>query len=91
MILLAILVWKIQEVAADPQKDIHYSFLWGLFKSKDFPKEETIVFEFEQPKMDTSFSMPLDTSKYEEKSLLGGAIKWTVRKKNSNQKNKNDD
>jgi hypothetical protein len=62
----------------------YYSFAWGLFKSKDYPKNKTAVFEFEKPKFSTSLSdAPLDTTKYEQKSLLWGAVKWTEKKKNT--------
>ena len=62
----------------------YYSFAWGLFKSKDYPKNKTAVVEVEKPKISTSFSdTPLDNTQYEQKSVLWGAIQWTEKKKSS--------
>jgi hypothetical protein len=62
---------------------LYYSFAWGLFKSKDYPKNKTAVVKVEKPKISTSFAdTPLDTTKYEQKSILWGAIQWTEKKKN---------
>jgi hypothetical protein len=57
---------------------LYYSFAWGLFKSKDYPKNKTAVVKVEKPKISTT---PLDTTKYEQKSILWGAIQWTEKKK----------
>lgn len=63
-----------------PKKDkVNYSFAWGLFKSKAYSKDKTVVFQFEKPKSSTSYA--LDTTKYEQKSILWGAIQWTEKKK----------
>ena len=64
-----------------PQKNkVEHSFLWGLFKSEKYPKNQTAVFDLE-----TSFSkatpVSIDTLKYEEKRALWGAIKWTQKRK----------
>ena len=75
-----------QSTAQNPPKNekTEYSFLWGLFKSNDYPKNETAVFEFKKPKFTNSLSdTPLDTTKYEQKSMLWGAIQWTEKKKNT--------
>ena len=62
----------------------YYSFAWGLFKSKDYPKNKTAVVEVENPKISTSFTVtPLDSTQYEQKSILWGAIQWTEKKKSS--------
>ncbi|MFN9501588.1 MAG: hypothetical protein ACK57K_09735 [Chryseotalea sp.] len=62
-----------------------YSFLWGIFKSKDYPKNKSIILEAEKPEFSTSalaFS-DFDSTRYEQKSILWGAIQWTEKKKNN--------
>lgn len=60
-----------------------YSYLWGLFKSKDYPKGKSAAFEVEKPEFSTSLSeSAIDSTKYEQKSILWGAIQWTEKKKN---------
>ncbi len=79
------LVANSQSTAQNPPKNakIEYSYLWGLFKSENYPKDKIAVFEFENPKISTSLSKTqLDSIKYEQKSILWGAIKWTEKKKN---------
>lgn len=59
-----------------------YVFMWGLFKSKDYPKGKSVAFEIEKPEFSTSLSEPpVDSSKYEQKSMLWGAIQWTEKEK----------
>jgi erythromycin esterase-like protein len=63
-----------------PKYNIEHSFLWGLFKSENYAKEKTVVVEFENPKVASTAFPTIDTTKYEEKSVLWGAIKWTEKK-----------
>ena len=75
-----------QSTVQNPTKNekIEYSCLWGLFKSKDYPKNKTAVVEFQIPKISTSFfDTTLDSTQYEQKSVLWGAIQWTEKKKSS--------
>ena len=61
-----------------------YSFLWGIFKSKNYPKSKSIVVEAETKEFKKSLSeSAFDTTKYEQKSILWGAIQWTEKKKNN--------
>jgi GH43 family beta-xylosidase len=73
----------IQEVAT--KKNLtSYSFAWGLFKSKENPKNKSVVVKVEKPEFSTSFSeFSIDSTKYERKSILWGAIQWTEKKKSS--------
>ena len=73
----------IQEVAA--KKNLtSYSFAWGLFKSKENSKSKSVVFEVEKPEFSTSFSeSAIDSTKFEQKSILWGAIQWTEKKRNT--------
>ncbi|MFY7733746.1 MAG: hypothetical protein ACOVSR_09710 [Bacteroidia bacterium] len=61
--------------------ETYYSFAWGLFKSENYPKDKAPKLEIEKPKI--FFSSPIDTTKYEQKSALWGAIQWTEKKKNA--------
>jgi hypothetical protein len=65
-----------------PKKSkFYYSFAWGLFKSKDYPKNKTAVVKVEKPKkLTSSCAMPLDPTQYEKKSVLWGAIQWIEKK-----------
>jgi hypothetical protein len=60
---------------------IYYSFAWGLFKSKNYSKDK--VTKVEVKKSEFSFQSQADTAKYEQKSILWGAIQWTEKKKNA--------
>lgn len=63
---------------------IEYSYLWGIFKSKDYPKGKSVVFEVEKPEFSTSLSeSAIDSAKYEQKSILWGAVQWTEKKRNT--------
>lgn len=66
-----------------PKKEkMEYSYFWGLFKSKDYPKGKSVVFKVEKPEFSTSLSeSTTDTTKYEQKSILWGAIQWTEKKR----------
>jgi hypothetical protein len=67
-----------------------YSFLWGLFKSKDYPKGESVVFEIEKPEFSASFNeLAVDSTKYKMESILWGAIQWS-REKSTSEKAPND-
>jgi hypothetical protein len=68
-----------------PKKSkFYYSFAWGLFKSKDNPKNKTAVVKVEKQKILTSsYAMPLDSKQYEKKSILWGAIQWTEKNNTS--------
>ncbi len=72
-------------VQGPPEKEKkEYSFLWGIFKSKDYPRSKSIVFKVEKPEFSTSLSeSAVDSTKQERKSILWGAIQWTVNKKNN--------
>lgn len=83
------LVINAQNTVQNPSKKegVYYSFAWGLFKSKNYPKNKTAVVEVEKPKISTSSAdTPLDTTRYEQKSILWGAIQWTEKKKSSSVK-----
>lgn len=61
-----------------------YSYLWGLFKSKGFPKSKSVVILVEKPEFSTSLSKSaIVSTKYEQKSILWGAIQWTEKKKSN--------
>lgn len=66
------------------ESKVNYSLAWGLFKSKNYPKENTAKFEFEKPEF--RFDAQVDTTKYEQKSALWGAIQWTEKKKEVSKK-----
>jgi hypothetical protein len=60
---------------------MEYSFLWGIFKSKDYSKSKSIASEVEKPWFSNSLSeSALNSTKLERKSILWGAIQWTVKK-----------
>jgi hypothetical protein len=62
----------------------YYSFAWGLFKSKNYPKNKTAVVKVVKQKILTSsYAMPLDSKQYEKKSILWGAIQWTEKNNTS--------
>lgn len=67
-----------------PEKETQYSILWGLFESDDYREKDT--FEIETPKVATEI-LAFDTVKYEQKSLLWGAVQWTQKKEISPVKN----
>lgn len=70
------------EKSTPTKSQVEYSFAWGLFKSKDYLKEKSGVFKFEKPKFVTSLpELDVDTTKYEQKSILWGAFQWTEKKK----------
>ena len=86
-VVLTALVANAQNNVQNPPKNekMEYSYLWGLFKSKDYPKGKSVVFEVEKPEFLTILSeSAIDTTKYEQKSILWGAIQWTEKKKNNN-------
>ena len=59
-----------------------YSYLWGLFKSDGYAKEKTNSIVVEKPKFSSLLEdTSLDKTKYEQKSILWGAIQWTEKKK----------
>lgn len=57
-----------------PQKGkTEYSFVWGLFRSERYAKEKTVTSKIEKPNFSNSVSdSQLDTTKYEQKSILWG-------------------
>jgi hypothetical protein len=80
VVFMASLAVNAQNPSKNKKKE--YSFAWGLFKSKNYPKDKIAVFKLEKPKTSTSFvDMSLDTTKYEQKSILWGAIQWSEKKK----------
>jgi hypothetical protein len=85
-----------QNTAQNPPKkektEYSFVFLWGLFKSDGFGKEETTTLEIKEPKSLNSVSdWPQDTTKYEKKSILWGAIQWSEKKKGSSPVNPQSD
>jgi len=66
--------------ASAKENKIQYSVLWGLFKSKDYSKEKAVVVALPAPPV-TPPKAPADTTQYEMKSALWGAIQWTAKKK----------
>lgn len=85
-VVLTSLVANAQKNVQNPPNNekMEYSFLWGLFKSKDYPKGKSVVIELEKLEFSNSLSeSAIDTSKYEQKSILWGAIQWTEKKKNN--------
>lgn len=88
ILIIAVLTTSIivnaQQKTTEQKSKNEYSFAWGLFKSKDYPKGKSVVFEFEKPKFSTALSeSPLDSAKYEQKAIFWGAIQWTEKKKNT--------
>jgi hypothetical protein len=58
---------------------VQYSAFWGLFKSEGYTKESV---KCNLPDYKTEFNdYKTDTSMYEVKSFLWGAVKWTEKKK----------
>lgn len=98
ILILAITLSSIVSVA-QTKKDtiakkssIEYSYLWGLFKSDNYVGRKNKVSKIERIKVKSVKISKIDTTKYEEKSMLWGALKWTEKKeKNSNLKTKNDE
>ena len=85
-VVLTSLVANAQKNVQNPPNNekMEYSYLWGLFKSKDYPKGKSVVFEVEKPEFLTSLSeSAIDSTKYEQKSILWGAIQWTEKKKSN--------
>jgi len=70
-----------KETTTQPPKKtkVESSYLWGLFKSKGYtqPQKDTVAVK----KFQLMTDIPVDTTKYEHKSILGGAIQWTTKKK----------
>lgn len=63
---------------------INYSIFWGLIKSKEDPNNKNK--EIEQRKIGLPNKIilnTLDTTQFEEKSILWGAVQWTERKNKS--------
>ncbi len=60
---------------------VQYSIAWGLFKSKDYAKENTAVFEVAQPQFELTSDTSTNTSEYEMKRILWGAVQWSTKKK----------
>lgn len=88
LLIISVLMTSIAAQAQSPdnttstKSKTYYSFAWGLFKSKDYPRDKTVVVEFEKPDISTSLSIsPVDSTLYVEKSILWGAIQWTEKKK----------
>jgi hypothetical protein len=70
-----------QSKVNNPQKKgkVQYSAFWGLFKSEGYTKESV---KCNLPNYKTEFyDYRSDTSIYEVKSFLWGAVKWTEKKK----------
>ena len=66
-----------------PENKIEYVFAWGLFKSNDYPKDKSVESELEKPELSASKDKQgFDSTKYEQKSILWGAIQWTEKKDN---------
>lgn len=61
---------------------MYYSFVWGLFKSKDYPKNKLSNFEASEQFSKSKVKNGLDSSIYEQKSILWGAIQWSEKKNN---------
>jgi hypothetical protein len=83
-VVLTSFVTVAQNTVQNPSKSEkkEYSFFWGIFKSKDYPKGKSVVFEVEKPEFSTSLSeSAVDSTKQERKSILWGAIQWTEKKK----------
>jgi hypothetical protein len=66
-----------------PQKvKVEYSILWGLFKIDGYANKKLTNLKSKNSKSETLLKVaPLDTTKYERKSILWGAAQWTVKKK----------
>lgn len=70
---------KTQEKAGSGK--VHYSVFWGLFKSKEDTNNQSKVKENTKFRFRDQFEpKPIDTTLYEEKSILWGAVQWTERK-----------
>jgi hypothetical protein len=72
--------------SATPEKrQVHWSVLWGVFKSKNHPsrdetREGSAPHESRPAPWTPPAPPPVDADRYEEKSILFGAVKWTRRK-----------
>jgi hypothetical protein len=85
-VVLTSLAANAQNTIQNPPKNekMEYSFLWGLFKAKDYPKGKSVVFEVEKPELSTSLSeSAVNSTKQEQKSILWGTIQWTEKRKNN--------
>jgi hypothetical protein len=64
------------------KKKMYYSFAWGLFRSKNYPKNKLDAIKSSKQNSKIIIKNDLDRLNYEEKSILWGAIQWTEKKKN---------
>jgi len=77
---------KTQEKAGSGK--LYYSVFWGLFKSKEDLNDQSKAKENTKLRFRDQFEpTPIDTTLYEEKSILWGAVKWTERKNKANSTN----
>lgn len=79
-IVTALVAAKVLSMASTTKEasKVQYSIAWGLFKSKDYPKENTAVYEVAPPQFESSSN---DTSAYEQIRILWGAVQWNTKKK----------
>ena len=62
------------------KNQMYYSFAWGLFKSKDYPKNKLSDFESSKIIPKIIVKNGLDSTLYDQKSILWGAIQWSEKK-----------
>jgi hypothetical protein len=83
LVILISICSNAQENQKTTTKKKHYSVLWGTIKSKDYPKKVKTGTNNLVVKSKMADLKKTDTTKYEEKSILGGAVKWTKKKPKS--------
>jgi hypothetical protein len=82
-VILISLAANAQSTVQNPPKKakVKYSIFWGLFKSEGYKKDSK---KYNLPEYKAEFyDIITDTTKYEVKSFLWGAVKWTEKKKNT--------
>jgi hypothetical protein len=82
-VLLTSVAASAQSTVQKPSKKgkVYYSVFWGLFKSEGYTKDSV---KCNLPEYKAEFyDIKTDTAKYEVKSFLWGAVKWTEKKKNT--------
>lgn len=73
-----------QESKLPEKEKTNYSFLWGLFQSDGYKKSKQKSVEVEMATIGEATALPpVDSSKYEVKSILWGMVQWTEKKKDS--------
>lgn len=79
---MSVLAFGQEKPASDStQTQVSGTLLWGLYTWGNWKKDRTN--EEYKPKLESFEYIPVDTTRYDVKSILGGAVQWTRRKKKS--------